>query len=101
TWDDRTFTWDDDFNKTSRVVATALGPSGIHEYSYDSASRMIHSVETRPGLPSVTIDYTLDGAGNRTTVLGGPDAGSYPMSSVPPEPADAQRNQYTSTPFDG
>jgi len=99
--DERAFTWDDDSNKLSRTILSSPGAGGGHAYSYDSASRMVHSVEERPGFPSVTVDYALDGANNRTSVTGGPDAGAYPMSSSVPEPADHQMNQYTSTPWDG
>src|SRR6185436_21005135 len=85
--DDRAFTWDDDSNKTSRSLLSSPGAGSNHFYTYDSASRMVHSLEERPGLPAVTVDYALDGANNRVSVTGGPDAGSYPMSAALPEPA--------------
>jgi RHS repeat-associated protein len=99
--DDRTFTWDDDSNKTSRMLLSSPGAGTRSTYTYDSASRMASSVLLIPGQAPVTVDYALDGANNRLSVAGGPEAGSYPMSSSLPEPADQQMNQYTSTPWDG
>jgi len=58
---------------------------------------MNRSVKTPPAPGSaVTIDYALDGVGNRTAVTGGPDAGTYTMDPTVPDPADFQVNQYTS-----
>jgi RHS repeat-associated protein len=99
--DDRLYTWDPTGNKTSR---TQMGSSGTGEtatFTYDSASRMLHSATVLPGLPPASIDYTLDGVGNRVLVAGGTDGGAYSMSAAIPEPADRQVNQYTTTPFDG
>ena len=102
-FDDRTYTWDPMNNKISRTTAGSSGSATSHSYGYDSAGQMTHSVETPPAMPPspVTIDYTLDGVGNRLSVAGGPEAGPYGMSASLPEPADRQVNQYTSTPFDG
>ncbi len=94
-FDDRSYTWDQMYNKTSRQD---LLPGGLtHNYQYDSIYRLIRSTKTPPG---GTITYNFDGVGNRTTVTGGTDAGSYFMSTATPEPADFQMNQYTTTPFD-
>ncbi len=68
-----------------------------HSFSYDSVDRMIGS--TLSTTPSVNVTYTLDGVGNRTTVTGGDNPGNYTMSAANP-PADAQMNQYTTTPMD-
>jgi len=81
---------------------TPLGPGSFHTYGYDSQDRLIHSTENPPGgAPPVTIDYQLDGAGNRVYVIGGLDPGAYAMSAALPQPADAQVNQYTTTPSAG
>jgi YD repeat-containing protein len=98
--DDRTNTWDDAGNKTSRSDVRLPTGGTVHAYSYDSANRIVHSVETPPSGAAVTIDYAIDGLGNRTSVTGGSGAGTYTMSSTLPEPADFQVSQYTSTPFD-
>ncbi len=93
TLDDRRFTWDRTFNKTSRADLPA---AETNAYSYDSVNRMIASVKTGPQ----AISYHLDAAGNRLSVTGGPSAGIYMRSAAGPEPRDAQVNQYTATPFD-
>lgn len=91
--EDRSYTWDPMHNKLSRVD---LLPGGAaHTYVYDSLYRLRRSTG-----PAGTIDYTLDGASNRTSVTGGPDAGAYAMIPTLPEPGDLQTNQYSSTPFD-
>ena len=93
TLNDQTFTWDATYNKTTRTDV----PAAItHTYSYDSVGRMKRSVQTGPQV----IDYVLDLVGNRLSVTGGPSAGLYLRSATGPEPADAQLNQYTATPFD-
>ena len=99
--DDHSYGWDPAGQKTLRTRLVVPGPGRVDAYSYDSASRLIHAVETPSSLPPVSIDYTLDGVGNRTAVAGGTEAGAYTMSVALPEPADRQLNQYTSTPFDG
>src|SRR5262245_43739016 len=71
-------------------------PSGEQRlYSYDSLDRMVQSRIFSSG---PFTDYQLDGVRNRqfTTKT---DSGSWFMDSTTPEPADAQMNQYTSTPF--
>lgn len=96
--DDRTFTWDRMQNKTQRRDVRIGGPQLSHDYGYDSIYRMVRSAKGSPTLPTETIDYALDGVGNRSTVTGGPDAGNYTFDSTLPEPADFQANQYTSVP---
>jgi YD repeat-containing protein len=60
TIDDRTFTWDD---AQQDVARAALHPGRLEaSLLLRSASRMVHSLEERPGQPPVTIDYALDGA---------------------------------------
>ncbi|MEQ8764286.1 MAG: RHS repeat-associated core domain-containing protein [Planctomycetota bacterium] len=98
--DDRTYTWDAVHSKTRRADVRAGGPMLVHDFGYDAADRMIQSVKTPPGGPSGTIDYSLDGVGNRTAVTGGPQPGAYTMDPTLSEPADLQVNQYTTTPFD-
>jgi hypothetical protein len=44
------------------------GNSHLH---LDSIHRLLTSAMTPPGVPAGTIDYSLDGAGNRTEVSGG------------------------------
>jgi RHS repeat-associated protein len=93
TLDDRRYTWDPAFNKTSRSDELA----GVtNRYSYDSVNRMVRSERTG----SAAVDYALDAVGNRNSVSSGPDAGAYQLSAASPEPADRQVNQYTATPFD-
>ena len=97
-FDDRIYTWDQMYNKTSR---SDLLPGGLaHTYEYDSISRLIRSTKTPPGGSAGTINYAFDGVGNRTAVSGGLDPGSYFMDATLPEPADMQMNQYTMTSFD-
>lgn len=91
--DDWSYSWDPMYNRLSRTDQRAGGIG--HGYAYDSAHRMNSSTE-----PSANIGYTLDGAGNRTQVTGGPDPGSYTMNATLPEPADSETNQYSTTPFD-
>lgn len=97
-FDDRSYTWDAMYNKTSR---RDLLPNGLaHNYTYDSIYRLTRSIKTPTSGSSVTINYGFDGVGNRTTVTGGVDAGNYFMNATQPEPADFQMNQYTTTSFD-
>jgi RHS repeat-associated protein len=64
-------------------------------YAFDSAYRLVESKV----VGGTSVRYAYDGAQNRISVLGGPGAGHYSMKSQLPEPADAQMNQYTATPF--
>jgi RHS repeat-associated protein len=94
--DNRTYTWDRMHNKSSR---RDHGPGGItQQFNYDSLYRLVRSTTSSGAAQLETVQYELDAAGNRKTVVGGPDAGIYTMSAAAPEPADAQVNQYTATP---
>jgi len=97
-FDDRSYTWDAMYNKTSRRDLLSNGLA--HNYTYDSIYRLMRSIKTPTSGSSVTINYGFDGVGNRTTVTGGADDGNYFMNATRPEPADFQMNQYTTTPFD-
>jgi RHS repeat-associated protein len=57
---------------------------------------MLHSVRTVGGVVNQTVNYTLDGVGNRSLVAGGLNPGAYTMS--PSMPNDSAVNQYTQTP---
>lgn len=70
-----------------------------HELLYDPAARLVQWDRTILKTTE-TVQYALDGVGNRTLVTGGPDAGSYFMDPATPIPADYQQNQYSATPFD-
>ncbi len=89
--DYRTYQWDRNHNKALRRNEL----TGVtHSYSYDSVNQLIQSVRSGAGRgKNRTIDYVLDGVGNRVSVTGGPSAGSYTMSLV-----DKPVNQYTHTP---
>lgn len=88
--------WSPTSQKTSRNRQIAGGEK--RAFGYDSIDRLIHSVQT-PAVGAIqAIDYALDGVGNRTTVTGGPDAGTYTQNSSAPGPNDAAVNQYTLTP---
>ncbi len=100
--DDRTYTWDQMYNKTQRKDVRIGGPQFTHDYSYDDADRLTQT--TVKDSASVIIRntiYALDGVGNRSIVVGSPDPGPYTMDNTTPEPADLQMNQYTTTSFDG
>ncbi len=89
--DHRTYQWDRNHNKTQRRNEL----SGVtHSYSYDSANQLVQSIRTGAGRgKNRTIDYTLDGVGNRVSVTGGQHAGPYTMF-----PVDQPVNQYSHTP---
>ncbi len=99
--DERTYTWDRMQNKTQRKDVRAGGPQLIHDYAYDDAFRLIGTTVT-DSVPTIVrqTDYAFDGTGNRTSVTGGPDPGTYDSTATLPAPADFQVNQYTDTPFD-
>ncbi len=87
--------WDPSYNKT-QVQQPQASPPRTTQYAYDSVNRL-----GRSQIGSATpVVYTFDNAGNRTSVSGPVDPGTYVMNPTLPEPADAQVNQYTSTPFD-
>jgi YD repeat-containing protein len=96
--DDRAYAWDRGGNKIELSERHAGGEHRV--FAYDSVNRLIRSVRTPAAGAAETIEYKLDGVGNRTEVVGGPDAGAYTMSDAGPEPADRAVNQYTTTPFD-
>jgi len=83
-----------------RTLEVDLTTGASRAWSFDSAGRMIQSRLTDRFGNVQTIDYLLDAAGNRRQVLGGPRAGAYLLDPTLPAPADAQVNQYTTTPFD-
>ncbi len=93
--DDRTYSWDPSHNKITQNSSTPFSFAVESKYfSFDSVNQLIHSQSSS----GPTIDYTLDGVGNRTFTTG-PDYGSYYMDSTTPEPADRQMNQYSYTPW--
>ncbi|ANM31007.1 hypothetical protein ABI59_17655 [Acidobacteria bacterium Mor1] len=75
-----------------------LNAARFTRYSYDSLYRMTESERNDPGPLVETVTYVYDGAGNRTTVTGGSEDGTYTMDPAQPTPADRQCNQYTTTP---
>ncbi len=97
--DARTYGWDHMGNKTLRSDVRPGGPMLSHAYQYDSVYRLTRTLVT-DGFQQLIRDtqYDLDGAGNRRTVFGGPDSGSYFMDPTQPESADFQLNQYTFAP---
>jgi YD repeat-containing protein len=99
--DERTYSWDELYNKSQRKDVRADGPELTHDYTYDAIDRLVHTKVT-DGAGGVVreTDYSLDDVGNRTEVTGLPDPGPYTMDSNTPEPADFQMSQYTTTPFD-
>ncbi|MCI0636951.1 MAG: hypothetical protein L0206_24010, partial [Actinobacteria bacterium] len=84
TIDDRTSLWDRAGNRSQQAVPS---PAETRTYAYDALDRLV----TSNVLPSGSVSYGLDGAGNRTSVVGGLDPGAYVTNVV---------NEYTSTPFD-
>ncbi|MHC4498255.1 MAG: RHS repeat-associated core domain-containing protein [Planctomycetota bacterium] len=98
--DSRTYQWDDTYNKTQRKDTRSGGPQLTHDYAYDPVNRLIQTTVTDTLTTVRDTDYVLDGVGNRTAVTGSPDPGAYTMDPNTPEPADANMNQYTTTPFD-
>ena len=90
-FDDRSYVWDRAFNKTSRHD---LLNDILHEYEYDSVYQMTTSTRTVASVVD-EIDYTLDGALNRASVVGGLNAGTYALDA-----GDREVNQYTATPGD-
>ena len=103
--DDRTYAWDQMYNKTQRKDVRIGGPLLTHDYTYDDSYRLVHTTVTNVGAIVVRdTDYDLDGVGNRTTVAGaldlGPHVGTYTMDATLPNPADDQMNQYTTTSAD-
>ncbi len=82
--------WDPMGNKTGRVdVANSIDQS----FTYDSAYRLVQS-ETEGAIEN----YSIDLSHNRSFVSGGSSPGAYLLDATAPDPADAQLNQYSSTP---
>ena len=100
--DDRTFTWDPMYNKTSHSDIRSSGTELTHNYSYDSIYRLRNTIVTEGSIMTEirNTNYDLDGVGNRTNVTGGENPGNYVLSPTSPDPADSQLNQYTGTPSD-
>ena len=99
--DERTYTWDAMYNKTRRSDVRVGGPRITYDYTYDNIYRIVQTTASNPFVPVLrSTGYDLDGAGNRTNVTGTLRAGAYVLDAVSPNPADAQVNQYTTTPFD-
>jgi RHS repeat-associated protein len=91
----RAYSWDASDNQTA--INDLLEPGlDARSFSYDSVNRLVQSATAVVG---PVISYSLDGVGNRLTVTGGTNAGTYFMNPAVP-PADFQVNQYTTTPFD-
>jgi RHS repeat-associated protein len=95
--DDRSYHWDAAYRKT-RVTDEVR--NHVVDVARDSIYRVRQTVRTPASGPATTQAYTLDGAGNRTLVVGGAAAGSYTLDATTPVPADDQTNQYTTTGFD-
>jgi len=99
--DDRSYTWDQAYNKTSRTDSL----SGItHTYGYDEADRLLHAIVT-DGMKAVLRDttYNQDGVHNRMSVAGNPDTGDYVGGYVmtPGAPLyDFEMNQYSVLPLE-
>ena len=100
--DRRTYQWDPVHNKTRTQDVRSGGPGTTHTYSYDSQYRLL-GAQVLDGAGNILrdTDYVLDGVGNRVKVNGDSCAGEYVMDPTFPDPADAQMNQYTTTPCIG
>lgn len=102
--DQRTYSYDANGNLTDRNDTRPGGPQLSHHYDYDPANRNTHTLVTSPG-PTTVRDttYNYDRNGNRLSVIGPgtPDPGNYTLNPTTPAPADAQMNQYTTTPLGG
>ena len=101
-YDERTYQWDAVYNQVQRKDVRVVGPRWTHDYSYDSAYRLIDTQVTDGSIPPQTIRstaYALDGVQNRLSVTGAgtPDPGTYTMD---PLVDDDDVNQYTTTSFD-
>jgi YD repeat-containing protein len=83
----RTFTYDGDGNKL-----TAISLTQNQSYQFDSLDRLIVS---QTGLNAPATLFDLDGAGNRTQVIGETGSGLYTRNPGP----DQKMNQYSITPF--
>ncbi len=104
TVDDRSYSYDAMYNKIQRKDKRVGGEQLTHNYTYDPMYRLTATVVDDISLPPRTLrstQYTLDGVGNRTNVIGSPtpNPGVYTLDANAP-PADFQMNQYTTTSFD-
>lgn len=95
TIDDRSYSHDPMHNKTQAVDLVA---DSVRTHNYDAANRLTYTVDAPSGVPPFDIQFILDGAGNRQSVIGGSHPGAYSMDPTLCEPADFQMNQYTFTP---
>ncbi|MCO6438177.1 MAG: RHS repeat-associated core domain-containing protein [Phycisphaerae bacterium] len=96
----QSFDWDDVGNRRTRENHIT---DITHTLGYDAARRLVRvNAAEISTIRDTTYEY--DGVHNRVSVTGNPDSGvyvgSYVMDATSPVPADAQVNQYTSTPFD-
>ena len=98
--DNRSYRYDQVGNKTQRKELFGLASALDHNYTYDPAYRLVHTLVDNGGVTGAlrNENYTFDGTGNRLNVTGGNFPGTYFLDPAIP-PADAQMNQYTSTPF--
>ncbi len=95
---DHHFDYDANDNRVADLDSQSV--TDDRHFQYDDLDRLVGSERIPPGGSSQLISYGLDGAGNRTTVVGGPNPGSYTMDPTQPNPADTPVHQYTATPFD-
>lgn len=95
TIDDRSYAHDPMHNKTQAVDLVA---DSVRTHSYDAASRLTYTVDAPSNVAPFSIQYGLDGVGNRQNVIGGLHPGAYTMDPTLCEPGDFQLNQYTTTP---
>ena len=100
TLEDITYGYDAAQNVTGKSTSFS-GVTTTLSYQYDADDRLTHTVVSTNGTQTRNTTYTLDQAGNRASVTGDAHPGSYTMSPTTPEPADAQVNQYTTTPVGG
>jgi YD repeat-containing protein len=100
--DQRIFIYDARGNVIERDDTRSGGPQLDDIYTYDPANRDTHTQVNSPG-PTLVRDtaYVYDLNVNRVSVsgTGTPNAGAYTMDATTPQPADAQENQYTTTPL--
>ncbi len=96
----RSYVWDGARNLLSSSDLSPGSTLLTTEYEYDSLGRLTLSTSSGPVTPTDIVPYQLDLRGNRLFVGGLSFAGPYGQDSSAPVPADAQMDQYTTTPFD-